>query len=143
MRLSDRMKKTRDEISALKVVQPINGGSLTQRAVEAQWTGQIRSSAPISKYSLLAAFKATYTRTDGINKPPFVQFAFSLNPDSTWDSASGGMVFSFGENSVSYRICLFNTWWPWDQSTDVGTLNLICKAYSTVPGTLRIERVYS
>lgn len=142
MNVASTVKKYKNEIQALKMAQPINGGNLTKHSVQARWSGQIDKNNPISKFSLLAAFKATFTRTDGIEKPPFVQFSFSLSPDSD-ASESGGVVISFGENSVDYRICLFTSWWPFGNSASTGIVTLTCSAYSPVEGTLSLERVYS
>lgn len=141
---SQTIKKYQNEIRSLKTVQPINGGSLTQHAVTATWEGNIDKNSPISSYSLLAAFKATFTRTDGVNIPPLVQFAFSTEP-STSDSNDecGAAVDSFGDNSVDYRIALFNFWWPFDPSQTVGRVKITCSAYSPVAGTLTLERIYS
>lgn len=138
---SVKLQKIEDELKALKVIQPLNGGALTKDGATATWSGVFDKNNPISDFSLLAAFRATYTRTDGIDKPPLVQFSFSISPDGN-DFGSGGMVFTMGTNSVSYRICLFNTWWPFGAAT-TGSATLTCTAYSTVPGTLILERVYS
>ena len=141
---SQVIKKYQNEIRSLKAVQPINGGSLTQHAVTAIWEGDIDKNNPISQYSLLAAFRATFTRTDGVNMPPLVQFSFDTSP-STSDSIieSGGVVVSFTDNSISYKILLNNWWWPFDSSQTVGRVKITCEAYSPVAGTLTIERVYS
>lgn len=141
---SKTLKKYQNEIRALKAVQPINGGSLTQHALTATWTGDINKNQPISQYSLLAAFKATFTRTDGVNIPPLVQFAFNTSP-STSESVGecGAVVTSFTDNSISYRIILYSYWWPFSSSQSVGRVTITCKAYSPVAGTLTLERVYS
>lgn len=141
---SDKITKYRGEIQALKTAQPINGGSLTEHAVTATWEGTIDKDAPISSYSLLAAFKATFTRSDGVLLPPLVQFAFSTNPSTTdSDGECGAAVEGFGENSVSYRIILDNYWWPFSSSQTTGSVRITCSAYSPVPGALTLERVYS
>lgn len=141
---SKTLKKYQNEIRALKAVQPINGGSLTQHALTATWEGDINKNQPISQYSLLAAFKATFTRTDGVNIPPLVQFAFNTSP-STSESIDecGGVVISFTDNSISYKILLNTVWWPFSSSQTVGHAIITCKAYSPIAGTLTIERVYS
>ena len=141
MDLSGKLQKLEDELRALKVVQPLNGGALTKDGASVTLTFELDKNAPISKYSLLAAFKATYTRTDGIDKPPLVQFSYVISPDNDY-SGTGGLVFSMDDNSVSYKICLFDDWWPFGSST-TGTISLNCTAYSTVPGDLTLERVYS
>ena len=143
MDASMRVKKMFDEVKALKQAQPLNGGDLTQHSITRTWTGQIDFNNPISIYSLLAAFRATYTRTDGVNKPPLAQFSYSLSPDSSDSQGSGGGVYSFGDNSVSYRICLLRSWWHWTDTSTPKTVTLTCSVYSPVPGNLTIERVYS
>lgn len=141
---SKTLKKYQNEIRDLKAVQPINGGSLTQHALTATWEGNINKNQPISQYSLLAAFKATFTRTDGVNIPPLVQFAFNTSPSTSESNGEcGAVVTSFTDNSISYRIILYNYWWPFSSSQTVGHVIITCKAYSPVAGTLTLERVYS
>lgn len=145
MLTSQNIKKLQDEIKALKVVQPINGGALTRHSVTTSWQGVIDKNAPISQYSMLAAFVATYTRNDGVVKPPLVQFAYSLDPDhTTYDhSRSMSAIISATQDSVSYKIVLDYSWWPFDPGQSTGTLKLTVNAYSLVDGTLTVERVYS
>ena len=145
MLTSQSVKKLQDEIQALKVVQPINGGALTRHSITASWQGTIDKNAPISQYSMLAAFVAKFTRNDGIVKPPLVQFAYKLDPDHTsYDhSRSMSAIISSTQDSVSYKIVLAYNWWPFGNSQTTGTLKLTVNAYSLVDGDLTIERVYS
>lgn len=145
MLTSQTVKKLQDEIKALKVVQPINGGALTRHSITASWEGTIDKNAPISEYSCLAAFVATFERRDGIVKVPLVQFAYNLNPDHTnYDhSRSYSAIISATGDSVSYKIVLADNWWPFDENESTGTLKITVNAYSMVDGVLTIERVYS
>lgn len=145
MLTSQNVKKLKDEIQALKVAQPINGGALTRHSVTASWQGTIDKNAPISPYSCLAAFVATFERRDGVAKPPLVQFAYSLSPDYTnYDhSRSYSAIISASQDSVSYKIVLSDKWWPFDNSQTTGNLEITVSAYSLVDGVLSIERVYS
>ena len=142
MYTSARLKKIRDEIRALKVVQPLDGGALTKPSTSATWTGTIDSTTPISSYSMLAAFEVTYTRNDGENIPPFTQFAYKLEPDEAGYVRSYSAVTGSSGSSVTYKIILADNWWPFGAATS-GTLELTVNAYSLVEGTLSIQRVYS
>lgn len=145
MLTSQTVKKLQDEIKSLKVVQPINGGALTRHSVTATWQGTIDKNAPISPYSCLAAFVATFERSDGIIKVPLVQFAYTLSPDHTnYDhSRSYSAIISATGDSVSYKIVLSDRWWPFSEEQTIGTLKITVNAYSMVEGNLTIERVYS
>lgn len=145
MYTSTNIKKIKDEIQSLKVVQPINCGALTKHAVVAEWQGTIDKNSPISRFSMLAAFKATYTRSDGETKTPLVQFSYLLTPDRTnySHSRSHGVVVAASGDSVSYKIVLSDNWWAFDPSQTTGTLKVTVYAFSLVDGELTLERVYS
>ena len=145
MLTSNAIQKLRNEIQALKVVQPINGGALTKHSINAAWEGIIDKNSPISRYSCLAAFVATFERRDGIVKTPLVQFAYSLTPDYTiYDhSRSYSAIISASDDSVSYKIVLSDNWWPFGDDQTTGNLKIDVSAYSLVDGVLTIERVYS
>lgn len=145
MLTSAAIQKMKNEVQALKVVQPINGGALTRHSATATWQGTIDKNAPISEYSCLAAFVATFERRDGIVKVPLVQFAYELDPDHYNDhhSRSYSAIISASGDTVSYKIVLSDTWWPFDAGTTTGTLKITVNAYSMVEGNLTIERVYS
>ncbi len=137
------ISRIKNEIQALKSFQELSGGQLNNKAASATWQGVIDRSQPIGMYSILAAFEMTFTRTDGINKPPLVDFAFFITPQDT-DAIMNlyGNVVANGVNSVVYRITIPSlTWWPFDTTT--GTITISGEAYSPVPGNLYIERVYS
>ena len=99
---SVKLQKIEDELKALKVIQPLNGGALTKDGATATWSGTFDKNNPISDFSLLAAFRATYTRTDGIDKPPLVRLAFrSVQTVMTsvvvaWYLLWGPIVFCIG-----------------------------------------------
>lgn len=142
MNVSQSIKNMNNEVRSLKVVQPINGGALTQHAVSISYEGEVDMDNPISTYSLLAAFEVTFTRTDGINKPPLVQFGFSVTPDDQSGEMPNGTIIELAENYAVFKICLPYFWWPFEEET-IGTISLECQAYSPVPGEISIERVYS
>lgn len=139
MNVSQSLLKLKDEIQALKVTQPLNGGALTRHAATATWQGVIDRNAPISRYSMLAAFVLKYSRKDGLVKPPLVQFAYSLDPT---DLASGAII-GIGQDDVSYKLVLPDTWWPTGNTQTTLTLTITAVAYSLVDGDLTITRVYS
>ena len=145
MLTSYAIQKLKNEVQALKVVQPINGGALTRHSTAATWQGTIDKNAPISRYSCLAAFVATFERQDGIVKVPLVQFAYKLTPDHANDhhSRSYSAIISATGDSVSYKIVLSDNWWPFNENESTGTLKITINAYSMVDGVLTIERVYS
>lgn len=138
------LKRIENEIKALKAFQELSGGQLSNEAVSATWQGVIDKRNPIGVYSILAAFEATFIRTDGVNKPPLVDFGFLITPQ-VLDKINylHGNVVKNGTNSVTYRISIDNLmWWPFG-SDKTGTIKIDVSVYSPVPGLLSIERVYS
>lgn len=138
------MQKIKDEMQALKSFQELSGGQLVTDAASTVWQGEIDRTQPIGTYSLLAAFEATFTRTDGVNKPPLVDFAFLITPQvNNRIQYLHGNVIATGANSVTYRISIDNLmWWPFG-SSNTGNIKIDVSAYSPVTGYLDIERVYS
>lgn len=137
------IRKLKTELQALKGYQELSAGQLNTTAASATWQGTVDRSNPIGLFSILAAWEAEFIRTDGVNKPPLVDFAFLISPQIP-DKRGYlfGDVIATGTNSVKYRITIENImWWPYDTST--GTITVDVSAYSSVPGTLTIERVYS
>lgn len=146
MNVSQELTRLGEEVKSLKEVQPLNAGALTRHSVIATWSGTIDRESPISTYSMLAAFEVIFTRTDGENKPPFVQFAYTLDPDETAGRHAGsyGIVVGMDEGSITYKIILgYSNWWPYGESQTTGQLNIEVNAFSLVEGTLAIRRVYS
>lgn len=145
MLTSNKIKALENEIKALKAVQPLNGGALTKHSATATWEGTIDKNSPISPYSMLAAFEVTFYREDGVTKTPFVQFAYTLSPDmnSYSHSRSSGAIISASNDTVTYKIVLYYSWWPFPGSQTTGDLKLTVNAYSTVEGYVEIKRVYS
>lgn len=139
MRTSTKVKQLSNEVKSLKSAQPINVGNLTQSAETESLTFTVQSDYYWSGAKIKCIFEATYTRSDGIEKPPLVQFAYSLNPDDIHHNSSAGIPISVGTDSVTYRIILSTNWWPFIGT--VGTSTLTCVAYSTVPGTLTLARI--
>lgn len=137
------VRKFKNEMQALKSFQELPAGQLATNAVTATWRGTIDRTNPIGVYSILAAFEMSFIRTDGIRKPPLVDFAFLVSPQiPDRRRYLRGNIIATGVNSVTYRITIANLmWWPYD--TDTGTITINGAAYSSVPGTLSIERVYS
>lgn len=148
MNLADKLQTIENEIHALKGVQPLNGGALSRHSLTAVWTGEIDKNAPISQYSTLAAFEATFERNDGIVKTPLVQFSYELDPGYTAFGdidyrQSYAAIIAMGEDSVTYRIVLGHEWWAFDESVTTGTLKLTVHALSPVEGVMTVKRVYS
>ena len=145
MLTSYAIQKLKNETQALKVVQPINGGALTRHSATATWQGTVDKNNPISRYSCLAAFVATFERRDGITKTPLVQFAYKLDPDYTnYDHTNSySAIISATDDSVSYKIVLSYYWWPFGDGQTTGNLKVTVNAYSLVDGVLSVKRVYS
>ena len=138
------IKNIKNEMQALKGFQELSGGQLITEAASAVWQGEIDRTQPIGTFSILAAFEATFTRTDGANKPPLVDFAFLITPQID-DKVQylHGNVIATGENSVTFRITIDALgWWPFG-SSNTGNIEINISAYSPVAGYLDIERVYS
>ena len=137
------IKSIKNEIQALKAFQNLSAGQLAGETSTAVWEGEIDRTQPIGTYSILAAFEMTFIRSDGVEKPPLVDFAFLITPQiPDRRMYLYGNIISTGVNSVTYRITIANLmWWPFDSST--GTIRIEGAAYSPVPGNLTIERVYS
>ena len=142
MYTSENLQKIQDEINSLKVVQPLNGGALTKYPATATWTGIIDKNAPISEESMLAAFIATFERSDGELKAPLVQFYYFLTPGYTNNARTYDATVAIGLDNVSHKIILRQDWWPFGDST-TGTVTLTVSALSLVEGNITIERVYS
>lgn len=142
MYTSANLNKIKNEIQALKCTQPLNGGALTRARAVGTWTGVIDKTDPISAYSLLAAFEATFNRNDGQTKAPLTQFAYSLSPDMPNNARSTSAVIgSTGDNTIC-KIFLYDSWWPFGVA-NTGTVTLTVYAYSMVEGYITIKRVYS
>lgn len=145
MLASNKIKLLENEIKSLKAVQPLNGGALTKHSATSSWQGTIDKTAPISQYSMLAAFEVTFHRNDGVTKTPFVQFAYELSPDmNTYShSRSSGAIISAIDDSVTYKIVLNHNWWPFSDTQTTGAVKLTAYAYSPIEGYVDIRRVYS
>ena len=137
------IKSIKNEIQALKAFQNLSAGQLAGETATAVWEGEIDRTQPIGTYSILAAFEMTFIRSDGVEKPPLIDFAFLITPQiPDRRMYLYGNIISTGVNSVTYRITIANLmWWPFDSNT--GTIRIEGAAYSPVPGNLTIERVYS
>lgn len=140
MLASAKVKKLENEIQSLKSVQPLSGGALTKHSITASWQGTIDKNAPINRYSMLAAFIATFERDDGQQKPPIVQFSYTVEP--TNDDVESAIIGASGD-SVQYKLILDYDWWPDGESATTVTAKITINAYSLVDGHLTIQRVYS
>lgn len=148
MNVSGRLQSLQNEIQALKMTQPLNGGALSKHSVVATWEGVIDKNTPISQYSILAAFEATFERSDGEVKTPLVQFAYSLDPGYTISghityTYSSSYVSAINDDSVVYKVVLTHQWWPFDEDQTTGNVKLTVYALSPVEGNLTLQRVYS
>lgn len=142
MLTSNKIKALENEIKALKAVQPLNGGALTKHSATAVWEGIIDKNNQVS-FSILAAFEVTFYRNDGIQKTPFVQFSYELDPDSYSHSLSYGAIIKAGNDDVTYKLILDDSWWPFPTQQTTGSLKITAYAYSMAEGYVEIKRVYS
>lgn len=149
-----RLAKLRNELQAIKAGSKLAYSSVLfpENVPEQGWNGAVVAdpSNPI-----LAAFTATFTRNDGLEITPLVDFTFDYDGPTTadWVRQQGGTasgrdlkaelddwvscyIVSTSEKSVSYRIEFQNNW-P-DNSIN---LSLTVRAISPVSGLLKLERV--
>lgn len=113
---------------------------------------------------LNARWVAMFTRTDGIDKPPLVDFPWdftlSLYNYDDWVAAGfltsysgpdthaadeikfSATIYEVGTNYVSWKIEIIGNNGTWFyESQDGATVNLTVQAVSMVEGTLTLERV--
>lgn len=160
--LEQRLLELENELRARKAASPLNYGALQRGDTPTvRWDGQVRNPTPDKLHA--ARFVVTFTRTDGINLAPYVNFAYDYTLGRYYydDQIAAGYlssvsgrdlhamdehefadgIYSTGNNYVQWRID-FGATGQWFYSGSDGTdIHLTVQAISTVPGTLRIERV--
>lgn len=155
-----RLSAVENEQKAQKVATGLNYGQLANPgdAPTATYSGHVNN----SNNNPVAAWVATFTRTDGLTETPFVDFAwdFSLAKGYYQDQKDAGYITSFsgrdklaidqitvvdapddfGPGYVKWRIFIPPFYWFYlsGNGTDV-SLNI--QAISMVPGTLTLARV--
>lgn len=157
-----RLTALRNKLHAYKVTSPLNYGALTQpeSTPSSAISGVIDEYQPIMDNVLFARFLARFTRTDGINLTPYVDFVFdyTVSPNFRQQhsalgySVSGrdveawyefcftGHIIETGSNYVVYAIDINNFWYTLTNDARANVA-LNVQALSPVEGTLTMERV--
>lgn len=157
MNVQERLRRIEDELHAQKAYFAPSLGELKypETTPTASYTGSINTS---SQDLVIARVKFIFTRSDGASTTPFVDFAFDAHvaPNhqqviqsqggtisgndltSYEDVYIGGFVSSTTDNSVTFTVEVKNAVAPWGSSPKTLTINVA--AYSTVKGTLSVER---
>lgn len=166
MNVEARLVAIDNEQRAQKVAHALNYGSLasSEAASTAQWSGNVGNAVSATDSNVIARWVATFTRTDGIERTPMVDFAYDyvLGRYIVDDAMAGGSYSSItardrhsddegawndglwvvGENSVSWKIEIVGAHGNWFyQNSDGTSVNLAVQAISPVPGTLTLARV--
>lgn len=154
----------RNEQRAQKVASTLNYGALVKpnTAPTQSWNGNV--SNRLDGNDVNSRWVATFTRTDGVNKAPFVDFAWVYTLDKyqyddmiavgSYTSVSGrdkhatdelklrDGLFEVGQNYVKWKIDIPGNNGSWFYVSSDGTgVHLTVQAISMVPGTLTLERV--
>lgn len=146
------------ELKALKQTTPVSIGALRfpDSVPTADYTGSIDTS--IQDY-VIARIEATFTRSDGIQITPMVDFAYSVSISPTYQEyrATQGVIITGNDpnvniesymtgyesgttsDSVIFSIDVLNAIAPYAGAT--ATLTAHVEAISTIEGTLTIKRV--
>lgn len=157
-----RLLAIEDELRAQKSAGPFNGGALNVPSMspEQTWSGFVSN----SNNQVTARWVATFTRSDGIDEPPMVDFAWDFSLGKTYyqdmvdDPAGYATSVSgrdkraideskfidypqeVGPNFVKWSVDINPDQW-WYYSASGTTVNLTVQAISTVIGTLALVRV--
>lgn len=157
-----RLLSIENEQKAQKVYSALNYGQLVkpQNAPTASWSGNVQNAVDVNS-GVNARWVATFTRTDSVNIPPFVMFAYdyTLARGSYDDAIAYGDMSSvsgrdkravdeynfydelleIGSNFVKWKIELDNQFYY--RATDGTGVQLTVQAIAVVQGTLTLERV--
>lgn len=158
-----RLVALRNKLHAYKVSNPLNYGALThpESTPSSSISGVVHDFQPIMDGMLFARFLARFTRTDGVNLTPYVDFAFdyTVTPnlrqqyEALGNSISGrdveawyercftGHIIETGSNYVVYAVDVNNYWYTMTSDYQA-TVTINVEAISPVEGELRLERVY-
>ena len=158
-----RLVKLRNELNAYKVSSPLNYGALThpETTPGGTFSGIVHAYEPILNNMIFARFLARFTRTDGVNLTPYVDFAFdyTVNPnlrqqyvalgysitgrdvEAWYERCFTGHIIETGSNYVVYAIDANNYWYTLTSNAQA-TVTLNVQALSPVEGKLTLERVY-
>lgn len=142
-----RLVKVRNNLRAFKIAAQLNYGALSKPSEVPTASLDDTISGWYAPHETGAGFiwnryLATFTRTDGVNMTPFVDFSFD------WIIGGGGVaterafnhsIYSVSDGSVTYAIELNDYCYT---STGSLTLSLIVQAVSSVAGNLTISKVW-
>lgn len=157
MTVESRLVKIENELKALKQTTPVSVGALQfpESAPLQTYTGSIDTS---SQNYVIARIEATFTRSDGLQITPMVDFAFDIGVSPTYQQYMQSINVtitgndpnvmtefyvvayeaSTGFDSVTYYIDVLNAIAPYAGATAILTTTV--QAVSTVAGTLTLTR---
>lgn len=161
MNTQARIVAQKNELKALKTASELNWGMLSQpdQAPQQTWAGALDLTiAPESGTYVMFRWRARFTRSDGKNTTPFVQFAFNTSYSPTYEDfarAQGatvtandfdatnqsyilGYTAATGTDYVDYYIEINNGFTIGYTSTN---LTLTVQALSPVLGTMTLTRL--
>lgn len=162
LNIERRLIAIENELQAQKVATELNYGQLTLPSATptASWSGAVTNNGGNTNFAAL--WVLTFTRTDGVEKAPLVDFCwdFSLGKwnyqdliDGTSITAVTGPdrraddevkwqegVYGVGANFVKWYVGINASTWFY-MSSNGTTVSLTTEAVSMVPGTLTIARV--
>lgn len=157
MPVENKLVEMENELKALKQTAPVSLGALEfpQSTPTQTYTGSIDTS---SQNYVVARIEAKFTRSDGLQIAPMVDFAFDIAVSPTYQEymASMGIEItgndpnvmtefyttayeaSTSSDSVTYNIDVLNAIAPYAGAT--ATITATVQAISTVNGTLTLTR---
>lgn len=156
-----RLTNIENELKAQKSSSSLNYGALykTEDTPTATWSGNV-SNTVVSGTDINARFILTFTRTDGVDKPPLVNFPYDYTlaryryddarasgsmtnvtgPDvHAWDEVFfSDALYEVGSNYVKWKIEIGNNWYY--EASNGTTVTITAQAISSVDGNLTIVR---
>ncbi len=157
MTVQSRLTNMESELKALKQTMPISVGALRfpDTAPSASYTGTIDTT---SQDYVIARLEATFTRSDGKQIAPMVDFAYdiSISPTYTQYMAPQGVTITgndpnvmaefyirgyenaTGNDSVTFNVDVLNAIAPYAGAS--ATITVTVQALSTLEGTLTLTR---
>lgn len=159
MDVQNKVTQLRNEVKAQKVFSGLTYSQLL--LPENTPTQSYSGTASLSGSGPVAKIRFRFTRTDGINEPPMINFAYSASISPTYRAFAESYGFSFSANDLSYidrrqvsgyiaslgdeyvdyyvefseylRDIFFSR-------SDLG-ISVTCQAIANVKGTLVVERI--
>lgn len=163
--ITKRLVAIRNEQRAQKVASPLNYGSLVRPSTTPtqSWSGNVGNRIDAAT-GMTARWVATFTRTDGVNRTPLVDFPWIRTLDKyyyddyiaigSYTSVTGrdkhaidelsfsDGLYEIGSNYVKWKIDIAGNNGTWFyQSSDGTGVHLTVQAVSMVSGTLTLARI--